>query len=363
MAEPEVALSANGRSATYTDVDGDTITIKTNRGSFGQDDFDLVFLTSGGVIGSQLQRINLSDDGDEFAGANIKVTAKRGPDGGDGFVNVGAIDAGDNDLGKVLIAGDLGKIEAGDGDPAKPALRSLTVQSLGVMGLSTQASGGDLTSIINGKLGQLTIKSSLRDARFSVIDGADGDIGRIVIGNSLIGGGATQSGTISAQGDIGSVQIGGDIRGGDGPNSGAVISTGNLGLVQLGGSLFGGDGAGSGSIASTGGAVKSVKIGGSVFAGTNALFPRELFLPGRSLARSRSVAALLEQRRTPLRSSEWDRRRVQVMALTWRSRAYRSEVVSSFSSWRPVTVRPQEMVSTRMRRSVRSRLPVTCQRA
>lgn len=277
-AEPQVTLSSNGRVATYTDLDGDLVTIKTDRGEFTQDDFDLIFTAGPNGVGAVLQRINLSDDGDEFVGAKISVTAKRGPDGGDGFVNVGRLDASNIDLGKVTIGGDLGRINVGDGDAAKPAISSLTVHSLGLLGLSTQGVGGSLSSVIEGKVGKLNVKTSINGASLSVTGGADGDIGSIVIGGSMIGGATTLSGAISAQGDIGTVKIGGDVRGSSGENSGAVIAAGNIGLVQIRGSIIGGVEQGSGSIVSTGGGIKGVTLGGSIFAGATASTPSGMIL-------------------------------------------------------------------------------------
>lgn len=44
----------------------------------------------------------------------------------------------DVDLGKVMVGGDLAQIDAGDGDPAKPALVALSVHSLGVANVSAR---------------------------------------------------------------------------------------------------------------------------------------------------------------------------------------------------------------------------------
>ncbi len=265
----EVALAANGKTATFNEVDGDLVTIKTTRGAFDQSDFTLKFVPGPNGAGIQLQRINFSDDNGEFAGANLTITAKRGTSGGDSFVNVGAIDSTGSDLGVVIVSGDLGKISAGDTDAKKPGLASLTVQSLGLLGTSTQAAGGDLASAVNGPVGKLIVKSSVRDAFFSVVGGTAGNLGSVAIAGSLLGGTDGQSGSILAQGNIGAVKIGGDVRGGAGTTSGAIVAAGNLGAVQLRGSLIGGNGSGSGTFATLGGAIKSVAIGGSVIATSN----------------------------------------------------------------------------------------------
>jgi hypothetical protein len=85
-----VKLSADGTTASFADVDGDLVTIKTSAGSFVQGDFTLVH--SGKVRGSQLQQLDLRGAAHAaFAGANITISAVRGPKSGDGFVNVGAL--------------------------------------------------------------------------------------------------------------------------------------------------------------------------------------------------------------------------------------------------------------------------------
>lgn len=79
---PVVTL-VNATTATYRDVDGALVTIKTGRGTLGISDF---YLVSADTVG------------------------------GDGRVNVGRIDAPGVDIGAVSIEGDLGRVNAGDGD-------------------------------------------------------------------------------------------------------------------------------------------------------------------------------------------------------------------------------------------------------
>ena len=57
--------------------------------------------------------------------APVTITARRGPIGGDGLIAVGFIDAGGIDLGKVVVDGDLGRIEAGDTTDPTRGLKSL----------------------------------------------------------------------------------------------------------------------------------------------------------------------------------------------------------------------------------------------
>ncbi|MEQ1858966.1 MAG: hypothetical protein ABMA13_03425 [Chthoniobacteraceae bacterium] len=224
---------------TYTDVDGDAVTIKTTAGAFDLiTQFDFVLAGAG----EQLQGINLGADA-TFAGASITITAKAVP-GGDGFVNVGAIRAL-VDLGKVTVNGDLGVIEAGDGGATQPALKALTVQSMGRFGVETQAGGAALVSTIDGTLPAFTVKTDLRDVEINVL----GDLSKLTLG-SLIGGMSDLSGRITTTGDVGTVKITRDVRGGVGSSSGTIEAGGAIKSLTILGSVIGGTGDNSARISS-----------------------------------------------------------------------------------------------------------------
>src|SRR4030095_3213865 len=204
-------------SLTFTDVDGDLVTVTTSKGS--NIELAAIVTKANEGIGEELRLINFalnSATQAAFAGTNLTVTAKRTSLGGDGFVNVGYIEAIGIDLGKVVIRGDLGVIDAGDGVRATGAIKSLSVQSLGRFGLDTGAP--DLKSDIDGRVGKLVVKSDVDQAFARVIDsgGANGKIGSITIGGSVIGGVAGSSGRIDSDDGIGPVRIGGGIVGGAG---------------------------------------------------------------------------------------------------------------------------------------------------
>ena len=257
--------------------------------------------------------LDLSNPG--FNHTNITFTVVKVP-GGDGLANVGAIFGGTNDFGTITIKGDLGKIDAGSATPGTPAIKSLTVRSMGRYGTDTQNTDtGDhaptsdaLVSTISGGLGTLKVTGDVKDVWINVIGGSG--IGSVTIGGSLIGGNALpvpavnldqKSGVISSGGDIKMVKIGGDVRGGDAHNmlgdagtaSGAHhrqrqsaerhhrrlarrrIRAGqrdprskvDMGTVKIGRSVVGGTGAGSGVIQSVG-KLKSLTIGGSLLGGS-----------------------------------------------------------------------------------------------
>lgn len=105
--EPLEARIAPAAVFTYTDFDGDLVTVKSSKGTL--DDLAAAATINNGV----LLRFDLSDP--KFQGAAIRITAQPKPgEIGDGLASVGFIDATNVDLASVTIDGDLGRIVAGD---------------------------------------------------------------------------------------------------------------------------------------------------------------------------------------------------------------------------------------------------------
>src|SRR5688572_19689525 len=103
---------------TYFDIDGDRVTITTTSvtGLGTPPEFlnvgDEVILSSGSrTVPGQLLELDLRDP--DFAGTRVLFTVQKRGDG-DGFADVGFINAEGIDLGKVVVAGDLGRIVAGN---------------------------------------------------------------------------------------------------------------------------------------------------------------------------------------------------------------------------------------------------------
>jgi hypothetical protein len=250
----------NATTATFTDLDGDVVMLKVRNGDLAMATFRTALAGSGTQV--LLLDMSLAVAGQTFNGASVTLTAKRGPLGGDGFVNIGQINATGIDLGAVKIAGDLGQLDAGDGDPGAPAVKSLNAVSLGVLGRSTQDPvTASLESNINGQLGPVKIATNVKDAHLNV----EGGISKLTIGGSLIGGSTLFSGRIATTGDVGPVKIGGDLRGGDGEQSAHLFIGGKLTSATVGGSLVG-EGAVSARIRS-GLDMGPVKIAGDIRGG------------------------------------------------------------------------------------------------
>ncbi len=180
-----VTIGAGGKTATYTDVDGDLVTIKVSKGTLSEDDFLLTGANSLG--GATLRKVDFSGDTD-LAGANITISAKPQKTGGvklgDGLVNVGLFDSTNVKLGKVKIGGDLSKV-VGD------SMKSLTLNSFGLEGLTTQGDGQGSNNIsFIGSIGSFNVKTSIDGINFIT-----GKIGTMKIGGDFENSVFTFSGT------------------------------------------------------------------------------------------------------------------------------------------------------------------------
>jgi hypothetical protein len=253
----------NGKAFSFIDADGDRAKLTVSKGELSLSDF--TFALNATSTGLQLQSLDLFDDGSEFTGANVTLTASKRP-GGDGLVHLGLLNAGGSDLGKVSIKGDLGKIIVGDVSTDTVAVSSLGTRSIGMFGVVTQGGFGDLSSSISGGVGRLKVTGDFVDAAFSVSGGANGSIQSILIGGDLIGGTGTFSGSIIAGGEIGALTIGGDMIGGSGTFA-AYVQGLELGKVSIGGDLIGGSGVFSGYVQSLGDC-GPLSIGGDLVGGS-----------------------------------------------------------------------------------------------
>jgi hypothetical protein len=201
-------ISANGKTATFIDADGDRVTVKTTRGTFDTSNFAIYATPVGVKGGGQFSGLDLSDA--EFAGANLTITAKRTSHHGDGLVNLGFLDATGIDLGKVKIEGDLGRLEVGDTDLRTSALRSLDIGSMGSLGVSAQLDiVQGFESHIAGSIPNVKIAGDIGAIHLSV-----GSLGTVKVGGSIGSslGDSVGSTDIYVSGDLTALSVGGDIR-------------------------------------------------------------------------------------------------------------------------------------------------------
>jgi len=225
--------SLTGRVLSYTDLDGDKVTISFSKGTLSSANFtfDNAF---GGTGTQQLQRIDVSGVTD-IEGSNISVKVVRG-EGGDGVAHIGEIIATGRDLGVVKTKGDLGKIVAGNDTLPAPAIKSLTIGSYGMLDGTTQPAGSNQSSPISGDLPKLTILGDVSGGAINV----NGDVTNLKVGGSIIGGPFASDGRILAI-NVAKLTVGGSIIGG-GPDSqsGSLFLTGNVGTLRIAGSIIGG---------------------------------------------------------------------------------------------------------------------------
>jgi hypothetical protein len=245
--EPLESRIAPAVIVAYTDIDGDIVRIVDSSNTL-----TLAALTLSGGAAGQLQELDLTAPG--FAGADISFSIVRRP-GGDGLAHVGFIDATGNDLGKVGVRGDLGRIVSGDATTSTQGLEALAVHSIGGRGLTTQDVGGTLSSIVTGGVGKISVRGSVLEANLAI----SGALGALGIGGGLVGGSDAASGTIVVQGAIGNVSLG-SIIGGSGDDSGWLSSVTAIGNVSVKRNIVGGPGDRSGGIDS-GGTLGRVRIG------------------------------------------------------------------------------------------------------
>ena len=235
-----ISISTDGKTAKWTDVDGDAATLKSSRGGLDS----LLFTTdqslSTGLLVTKLDLTNKS----LFSGTSLTLSVLRNPiAGGDGTVNIGYLDATGVSLGSVIISGDLGRIDAGDpmfGSKTPPAIKSLKVHSMGLLDGKTLPLGEIQTSEIVGKVASINVRGSIHGALFNVTGGSGGMIDSLTIGGSLVGTGDGDSGRISTSGNIGTILIKGSILGGAGQHSGSIQAGGAIKSLFVGGNISGG---------------------------------------------------------------------------------------------------------------------------
>jgi hypothetical protein len=302
--EPRIAPAALvGGKLTYTDTDGDLVTILFSKKT-GLDEGDFVFDNAFGTTGPQkLLKIDLADDA-PLAGTNITMKVTKVDDG---HADVGALIATGLNLGAVKILGDLRQIIAGSGEAKTFSIKSLSVLSFGVQGAAAPA---DLQSTLAGKFGKIAITDDFEHANLQVFDPSPtARSTSFIVGGKLIGGAGNSEGVVSLgsvaliklggiQGGnaadpsttfglggvlqaatIGSLTITGDVQGGNFFRSGSVQIIGSAAKILIGGKLLGAH-AGQSGYLTVGGAVASLTVGGLV--GGNLTGPGDFVVGGRS---------------------------------------------------------------------------------
>ena len=269
--EPRIAPAA---VLSFTDVDGDLVTVKSSKGTLAQLDAAVARDGSNFITAITLDPMN-------FDGASISVDAKRPANGiGDGLVNVARLFANGVSLGTLTIDGDLGGGVLGNAVSTNPAVKTLSVKSIGrenatqvqltlLNSVGTLTVAGDIAPtgsvFIDGNITSATIKGSLvgigGDAQGGSLQ-VTGDIKSAVVKGYLLGGENLRTGQLIAVGNISKVTVG-EILGSSGVQSASIVAFGTLGKVTVLGNIFPGSGTHAGSILARGD-IQALTVNGAI---------------------------------------------------------------------------------------------------
>lgn len=263
-------ISADGKSATFVDVDGDIFSVTTTKGTFTAANFTYVGSLETGFGYLQKIDVGFATFGKKFQGAKLTVTIDQLV--GDGFADVGYINAAGIDLKQVSVDGDLVRIDVGDANFRTPATGLLQAAQLGFH-TAEEAGVSDFNSVAVGKIKALDIGSWI-DASISVVGGPTpktekfGSIGRATI-QTMLGGDIARSASLTTSGPIGTLVVQADLIGGEGDGSGVILCGGRISSLTIGGSILGGGGDLSGAVLTDdSGSIGTAVIGGNVEGGT-----------------------------------------------------------------------------------------------
>lgn len=281
-----VISGAYGRTATYTDVDGDIVTVTTSKGTFTPGHFH--FGPQNALGGQQLEMLNLLDAEQQaqFNNADITFSAHKGPKVGGGLIGDDSVNLGylqgsrithptaskvvieGVDLKTFTLPGDVGKIMLGD------KVQSTTIKGSTPVNHTEQYvypavtyidQNGNVTGVrwaigtrnaltvfvpyteVIPDFGNIVLVKSIGGA--GLLTGAP-DLSSTVVGTSaLFVDGDVKEAKIEYFGKYGTcgITIGGSLLGGTGDGSGQIIFHQN-GFVVISGNIMGGDGRGSGTI-------------------------------------------------------------------------------------------------------------------
>jgi hypothetical protein len=249
---PEAVISEDGKVATFTDIDGDRVTIRTDDGQL--DPRSILLSQPNALGGQQLLLLDFQVARANSAGSKIVISSEQGPQG-DGRVNVAAIHAYLTGIDELIVDGDVGELFAS-------FLASLTVGSLGRE--IHRNSPGEPSFVDIEFVSRMVVESDVfSHVRVEVAEA-------IVVGGSLLGGEARDAGSLQV-GSAVSIDIQGDVRGGNALHSGSIIEAdpreGSVGSISIGGSLIGGKGPKSGAIIVRSDTIEKITIGGSIASG------------------------------------------------------------------------------------------------
>jgi len=258
--EPLEERIAPAGMVSFTDVDGDVVTVKASKGT-NEDLASGLTLADLGDGHSALVSIDLTNG--VFEGTNLSVEVKH-MRGGDGLVDVGNVIAQGNALGTVRIQGTLGAISAGHDDDSGVGLKSLSVDEMKLLDSDLYGISPGVT--IHGRLEQMAVARDMIGVEMGVLGGLPGDGGPGGIGSLSVGG--SFSAAMFVDSTIGSITVKGDMEAfylgaGGGADEFGNTRTG-IGSITIGGSL-GSATTEFGARIETDGGLKNLSVGGDIY--------------------------------------------------------------------------------------------------
>lgn len=232
--EPRIAPAA---VFTFTDVDGDLVTVKSSKGTNPQLEATLMLSNSG--MGRKVDQITLTAG--VYQGADFSIEARTPAGGiGDGLVHIAKFSAAGVHLGKVKIDGDLLDATMGDSAGTGPGVKSLLVHTLGFQASATAAG-----ITLNKGVGSLEVKAGLFGQNSLTIEGP---AAKVVIGGDIRANGTDLSSFINIAGSVGTLLIKGSIVGDAKDLNSSFVITGDVKSLTVLGAIIGGTGNYSGNI-------------------------------------------------------------------------------------------------------------------
>ena len=190
----DVTFSRDGKSASWTDTDGDTVKLKVSKGRLEYSMFQFA-PTDPEATGRQIDFLKLPLVN---GGYDLTISVTKNLETGDGLIDIGKIDGNDGYVNNLRIAGNVGEF-----DSPYTGKTSLFLHSLGLMPDGNLAGASELGTakkiVLTGNLyGDLSINGSLKTLSVrEIADGVDiafksniGLIQAVSIGDATIAGGS-----------------------------------------------------------------------------------------------------------------------------------------------------------------------------
>ncbi len=199
------------------------------------DGYQIKLTGEGSIVNPDLSSLTLIDT---TSGSNLSITVTVVGEDGDGLVNVGNISTSTANLGKLIVQGNLGGLEAG-------SVRQITVESIGLV------EGDGLIFAIDGDVSSIAVPGGILGASFTIA----GDLGKLTVGGTKDTEAASNisSSTFAIDGNLDRILLNQSLT-----DNSVIDAVGNIKQVQIKKSMIN-------STIQAGGDIQTVKIDGSIY--------------------------------------------------------------------------------------------------